>query len=63
MGCPKLLDPKLDLDQMWEMQRPPQCPRSSVPGAEKERTEQVRRRGQGSWAVLSPGQGCSVDTA
>lgn len=61
MGHPELLNPNLDLDQMWETQRPQQCPRPFMAGAEKEWTEQVRVRGPGSRAVLSPCRGCSMD--
>lgn len=62
MERPELLDPKLDLDQIWEKPGPQQHPRPLVPGAEKEWTERVRVRGRGSWVVLSPGRGCSLGT-
>lgn len=42
MERPELLDPKLDLDQIWEKPGPQQHPRPCVPGAEKEWTERVR---------------------
>lgn len=62
-GRPEFLDPKLDLDQMWERQLPQPGPRPRVPGAEREWTERVRGRGLGSRTVLTqPRLACSVET-
>lgn len=47
VGCPELLDPKLDLHQMWETQLPQPCPGPSVPGAKKEWLAWVRGWGWG----------------
>ena len=55
-GCPLLLDPKLDLDQMGETQPPRLYPRPRGPGAERGWMEEVR---DGAWdaGLSSPGGG------